>query len=398
MDTLKDFSSKETMTIDPDYAIIKEKLGNTGNKLKRIYEIDFTRACSCIGIIITHYFSHAIKPQIKFLYISANSGYGFMYVTVFFSISGIALFNKYSKKFSLIQFFFRRWKSIFPPFYISYFFFFVKTILNCKNKKFIFKCHPLHFIFTVLGIDGYFSYKFCVFYLIGEWFLGAIIMIYILYPILIWKINKLLYIIIIFISISCGYILIIFTKFFNIFFQRNLIVCITSFYFGIISLKYKKYFFENIYIGISSFLLLELLCFIKLFKNIIIFQIQGFSLFIFLIQVGKYIMNTKIKSFFIIISNHSFIIFLVHHQIIKEIQAVIPNEKWVTIIIAITIITLLSLIYSKVISLVLNSIFQTNLFKKIEKKFSYSNSKNIQLQQKEIFLIKEPGPPSWNNQ
>ena len=394
MDTLKDSSSKETMTIVPDYAISKEKLGNTGNKIKRIYEIDFARACSCIGIIIFHYFSHAIKPQIKFLYISANSGYGFMYVTVFFSISGIVLFNKYSKKFSLIQFYFRRWKSIFPPFYISYFFFFVKTILYYKNKKFIFKCHPLNFIFTVLGIDGYFSYKFCVFYMIGEWFLGAIIMIYILYPILISKFNNFY----IFISISFGYILIIFTKFFNIFFQRNLIVCITSFYFGIISLKYKKYFFENIYIGISSCILLELLCFIKLFKNIIIFQIQGFSLFIVLIQVGKYIMNTKIKSFFIIISNHSFIIFLVHHQIIKEVQAVIPNEKWMTIIIAITLITLLSLIYSKVISLVLNSIFHTYLFKKIELKFSYSNSKNIQLQQKEIFLIKEPGPPSWNNQ
>ena len=108
------------------------------NESKRLFEIDFTRACCCIGIIIFHYFCHATKPQIKFLYFSSNAVYGFLYVTVFFSISGIVLFNRYSKIKSLKSFYFRRWKSIFPPFYLCYFYFFIKTVFYSKEKNFIF--------------------------------------------------------------------------------------------------------------------------------------------------------------------------------------------------------------------------------------------------------------------
>lgn len=349
----------------------KKQFYFTKNKNKRLFEIDFVRACSCLGIIIFHFYAHIFKPQIKFLYYSPNSSYGFLYSTSFFAISGIVLFNKYSKIESLKSFYFKRWKSIFPPFYLCYFYFFYKTIFYLKEKNFIFKCPKSYFIFifTILGIDGFFSYKYCTYYLMGEWFLGAIIMIYVLYPILIWAMKKIIYTIIISSFIISCYIFMISSNFFEIPSQMNLIVCIVSFCFGIISLKYKKFFYENKFIGIASIIFLVLLCFIRVFQHIIIFQIQGFLFLISSIHVGKYVMNTKIKSIFILISKHSFNVYLFHHHIISDVQAIITNRDLFTILISIILVILIALIHSQIIFLILNYIFKSNLFIKIESKF-----------------------------
>lgn len=356
-------TSKSNMLINFEK---KKQINFKQNEKRRLIEIDFARGCCCIGIIIFHFFCHAVKPKIKFLFITSNADFGFLYVTVFFSISGIVLFNKYSKIKSLKYFYFRRWKSIFPPFYLSYFYFSIKTIFYLRKTQFIFKCKPSNFIFTFLGLDGFFGYKYCSFYLIGEWFLGAIIIIYFLYPLLIWAMNKKIYPLL----IICGYIFILSKKFFVLRNDRNLIVCLTSFYFGIISLKYKKYFFENNIIGIASILLFGLLCFVKLSKHLIIHQIQGFSFLITLINIGKYIMNSKIKSIIFIISKHSFHVYLFHHQIIYDVTAVIKNGNLYAILISITLIILLSLMYSQILFLILNSIFKNNIFTKIELIFS----------------------------
>ena len=89
---------------------------------KSLPEIIFTRACCSIGILIFHYFCHS-KGNFKFLFRTANSNWGFMFVTTFFSISGTVLYYNYPKITSTKRFYFKRWKSIFPSYYICIIFF-----------------------------------------------------------------------------------------------------------------------------------------------------------------------------------------------------------------------------------------------------------------------------------
>ena len=143
--------------------------------LSRISGISFTRAICTIGIVFYHYFSRS-KGTFKLLRKTANSTWGFIFVTTFFCISGTVLYYNYPKIYSLKKFYYKRWKSIFPPFYICYFYFFLTEAFN--SHKLFSRGHWTKIIYTLLGIDGYLSYKIKTYYLVGEWFLGAIIILY----------------------------------------------------------------------------------------------------------------------------------------------------------------------------------------------------------------------------
>ena len=95
---------------------------------KRINGIDFARSCCTIGIITFHF---AIKSNSKLrslFFKTANSGFGFMFVTSFFSMSGAVLYYNYPKVTSLKIFYYKRWKSIFPSYYLCFIFFFMKKV------------------------------------------------------------------------------------------------------------------------------------------------------------------------------------------------------------------------------------------------------------------------------
>ena len=65
--------------------------------------------------------------------------------------------------------------------------------------------------------------------------------------------------------------------------ERNIITCINSFYFGMIAIKFKRIFFENRIILACSAVILVILSFFKINTSfVLVRQIQGFSLYIFL--------------------------------------------------------------------------------------------------------------------
>lgn len=88
----------------------------------------------------------------------------------------------YNEHFSIKEFFKKRVISLYPMFWIAYFnaflyFFYINGSINHSVPK-------ESLILTMLGMDGYLLYKIPNFYILGEWFLGCIILIYILFPIL----------------------------------------------------------------------------------------------------------------------------------------------------------------------------------------------------------------------
>ena len=166
-------------------------------------------------------------------------------------------------------------------------------------------------------MDQYLSYKFKTIGLIGEWFLGAIIIIYILYPILLYLMN--INILIINFIVFAGFIIMHKTNFFKIHRDMNIITCINSFYFGMLVIKFQKLFFKNKIVFIISLIIFLFFFFFKVCFSMIIRQIQGFSLYIILVQIGEYVMLSRFKGIFMLINNLSYNIFLIHHNVINKI-------------------------------------------------------------------------------
>ena len=334
----------------------------------RLPGIIFTRVWATIGIIIFHYFYHS-NSTTKFLYLTQNSDFGYLYVTCFFAISGVVLYYNYPKNFSLKTFYFKRWKAIFPIFYLCWLFWYIRMVI--AKQTFFWAGNPLKFIFSLFGIDGYFHYLIPNYYLVGEWFLGALIFIYILYPLLCKCMNK--NILIVPVILFLGYILQYTTNFFVIEDHRNLFTCITSFYFGMIAIKYKNLFFKNKIIGLISLILFLSLCFTKIqlpfINQTFIDQIQGLSLFIVLVWLGNYVMETSISSIFKYLDKISFPMFLFQHHIIIVILYFYNPLDIKYVLLNIIFIILITIICAKVVQIITNFILETKIFKKIESKF-----------------------------
>ena len=253
------------------------------------------------------------------------------------------------------------------PFYISYIYFFVRNVF--RDRKLFYHGDISKIILTIIGLDGYLLYKIKTYYIVGEWFLGAIIIIYALYPILLYLITKNIIINNIFICFS--YFLMYKTNFFIIHKTRNMITCITSFYFGLETIRYKRFYLIRKKIFIISLFIFSFLCLVKIKINcdLIVCQIQGFSLFIVLYHIGKYVMKTKINIIFIEISNLSYSIYLFHRRILFDILSLNNPKEWHSHLIQLSLLILLTFICAKIHLMVVNSIFKCFLFKKLDSLF-----------------------------
>ena len=216
-------------------------------------------------------------------------------------------------------------------------------------------------------MDGYFLYKFDNYYIVGEWFLGAIIMLYLLYPIISYIKNK--NILILPCLFILGYIGMYCTNFFEIEKSRNLIICASSFYLGMIAIEFKDFLFKNKIFGLISFGILIITIYVKLPNFILFQQIQGILLLIVLIQSGNYIMKTQIENAIVEISKLSFCIFLLQHKVIIWIQSFFNPSDWYKIFIILSSVIIATLIFAKILQVIVNKLLNTSLFKKFEIKF-----------------------------
>ena len=334
-------------------------------KRNNLTSIVFARAICCLGIVVFHYFCHS-KNHSKLFLSTSNSNWGYIYVTCFFSISGIVLYYNYPDNNSIKKFYFKRWKSIFPIYYLCFLYFYRDKVL--KHKNFLYNGNWTKLILTLFGVDGYMRYKFITYHIVGEWFLGAIVIIYFLYPIIIYIFHKKKFAIPIFLFF--GFIIMTKTNYFEIIINKNLITCLSSFYFGMVFIKNKK-FFLNKRVIFLAFCMNIFLYFKKIYSNfpIFIYQLQGFTFLIILICLGKIIMNSRLQSFFNEISRLSYCIFLIQHITIFNVFSIYNPKIWYKIIITLGIIILLIIIYSKIFITVIESIYKSRAFIKIESYF-----------------------------
>lgn len=135
-----------------------------------------------IGMIVTFHFVGIMGRFDTFFYGYANGGWGSVGCTIFFLLSGFVLTmaSEYHNT-SVKQFYRKRFLAIFPALWIAWILSYIIYLVKFQDP--LFGGAPWKLIFTVIGFDGYLPYFGMSSYaLVGEWFTGMIILIYLVFP------------------------------------------------------------------------------------------------------------------------------------------------------------------------------------------------------------------------
>lgn len=159
---------------------------------KRLYSLDLLKLISILIVFFYHIVMdmYVIHPMhnLKFLetiIIRSNVHLAMLACGVFILISGATLkLNERNE--SVLSFYKRRLTKILIPFYFAYIIYFIIKAITLKNIHLFGGIEKWRFIYTILGMDEYLNAAgIRTFTLgIGEWFLGCIILCYLVYPLL----------------------------------------------------------------------------------------------------------------------------------------------------------------------------------------------------------------------
>lgn len=293
-------------------------------KKQRLFEFDLIRALACIVIVIYH-FSASIQTintgdWARFDYFTdfVNGNLGeITVVSLFFMISGACLYlsnDAFDAK-TLLTFYKKRWLAIFPAFYLVWGFIYLQNVLLLKSFFFLGKKKLL---LSLLGMDGYTAYLGPNYYSVGEWFLGALIILYLLFPLLVLGINKSQ--ILTALPIIAGFILFLVTDFVKMSDLRNPFTCLIAFYMGMVFAKNLELFKKKWLLLISLPASLILLFVPLSINHIICMILLAFMLMITFFHLGTLLKEiAPIKSAFSFLSSITYEIFLLHHVLVNYV-------------------------------------------------------------------------------
>lgn len=287
-------------------------------KKKHFYQLDIIRAV-CAVFVVCYHFSCAceifeVQGYYNILYRFANGTWGEMAVSVFFMLSGAAMIYNYEGiELKLPNFYKKRWLTLFPMFYVMWILMYV--IKASVNNNWFWGGEPKLMLLSLFGIDGYFYYRHPNYHSIGEWFLGAIIFLYMLFPILKKLFERFRWPATIMLTAAWG--LIFFVDFFQVSTFHNLITCVWSFWIGMLLIEYRDYWkrlwpcFAACWIALTLW---------KLPVNDTVgMNLTAVAAFGTLFSVGDCLMKSDIiRRIVLSLSKNSYGIFLTHHVIIDS--------------------------------------------------------------------------------
>lgn len=293
----------------------------------RLFYLDFIRALAAILIIITHYNNPYMSSRPVFMYEPFGVYVGGLGVSLFLIISGAALMYTYGdmEKLNLRLFYKKRFLSIFPMFWIAF------VIANaylflCNNGHIVTHAPAWSIIFSILGIDGLIANTTIpTFYTLGEWFLGFILLFYIIFPIMRYGIKK-------YPKFSASIIAFLFIG--TILLRPNIIglpvdILITT---RLPELAFGMYFIQYIkkvrFLPLCfSIILLSAQEFSSFLPNFLAVPAVGVASFLVLTWVAEHINCKMIQKPFQSIAKYSYPIFLVHHVVISQVfNEIAPSQ------------------------------------------------------------------------
>lgn len=254
----------------------------------RIDGVDLARMLGALGIIVYHYRCF-YEPFRAVLCNTPNFNFGSALVAMFFSISGACLVRSYAVDFSFGNYLRRRWLGIFPMFYIAYIF--VAICWTILVGHWWAGLPWSRFLLTIFGIDGLYRYRVDTFYQVGEWYVGALLYCYLLFPLLRALLRRLPHLTAV--VLLAGTFIIPSIDYFEIEAFRNILNCCTMFYLGMWAAQYPQLLHSRWGLIVSC-LLLAVVCLIPLHTSgagiwLIQNVLGGWIAFIALTQLGSYL-------------------------------------------------------------------------------------------------------------
>lgn len=332
---------------------------------RRIFpELNFIKAICAIGIIVYHFSCHTLsvyKPLLAY----PNGDWGHTLVTVFFIVSGFLLYNNYPKVERSKAFYYKRVKSIYVPFWIVFLFYYLQYVY--ENGQLFYLGRPWTLILSFFGVDGYLLYRIPNYYIVGEWFLGAIILLYLLYPLLSRLMER--FMVALGIVLVACYLGVLATDMFMIDNFYNLFSCLISFYAGMVLAKVPTLLNHKLSLVASMAVFLVLIIWpIPISTNVTI-HATGLALFIVLVRAGRVILQwpplRKVSDF---LGSISYEIFLFQHVIVNKVLGFMPTDTALSVAAAILVSVCLTIAYALIVSLIVKALFRSKPFLYLEER------------------------------
>ncbi len=291
------------------------------NKKERLKYVDVIRVIAMVAVLVCHYtrsleyagvgFVNKILPDSIF-----NVYMGSFGVSLFFIVSGVSLMYTYSGDIDLKKYFKKRFLGIYPMYWIAYIIAFLYFFM--KNRGFYTETPRIKILLTAIGMDGYTNWFGDNFYLLGEWFLGCIIILYILFPLIKLGIDKK--------PIATGLIISIIYVVTCIFYsgpmplQCLFLVRIPEFAFGMYLVKYGWKIKLPVASVCAALLIISSLVDLSMIHTIHVTIVMGITSFVVVIYICNFIKSQAFYNVCEKIGKYSYAVFLCHHVIVQELS------------------------------------------------------------------------------
>lgn len=286
---------------------------------KRLYHLDFIRVTAIIAIILFHYniwSERIVSPSV--LLVKNYTFLGAIGVSLFLVLSGASIFHSTKNNFNAWQFYKKRFLALFPMFYLIYACFMFLALVFHQYDLTVEK-NPFAFLLTIVGLDGLLSTVLPTYYLIGEWFLGCIVVLYLLFPAIrygfyLQKETVLIISFAIFLLLQQYYT-------FSFPLQRLPLFRMAEFIFGMYYMAYstQKILYD---LRLAAFILsvfIILYFFDRAMLGSIEMNFYGVLTFILLANISQYCTGEPFRRIVAFLSRYSYPAFLVHHILLKQI-------------------------------------------------------------------------------
>ena len=335
--------------------------------MKRIRGLDGVRALSTLGIVAFHFYSHSHSAR-KLFFAYANGTWGDTLVYVFLMLSGASLWCRNGgKRISVRQFYFKRWKSLMPPFYLVFAYtFFIRAIE--AGRLFFLSPHvrPASLILSALGMDGYFYYRAPNYYYVGEWFLGAILFLYIAYPLVHrcftrakWPVYG---------ALALAFVAVPRLIRFQIPFSHNLITCGFAFVTGMVLFDSVDRIRDVRVLMAAALAALLLLVYPVPFARDILAFGMGVCVFIIAFHIGERARG-RVYAAVRKVSELSYPVYLIHHVLILKSLETLDSASTAASLQVLLVDCVLIFVFAKVLLIVMDSVYQSALFQRLEASF-----------------------------
>lgn len=301
--------------------------------ISRIDSIDFIRVIGFLMIVASHFVDAVSRNGVDHYYFHKYylGGVG---VSFFIITSGASLYISTKNKFDLKTYIKKRIANIYPYFWICYIV--VAVFLFLSFSTISMGDDPVRLLITFLALDGFFHSAIPnTYYLIGEWFTGFILLVYILFPIVIWLKNRSVYIaiavvlILSYISIQSSHYFLLNTDPFWNPFSRLPEILLGALIIDLLQLKNKKL---NYFIAVLAFLYILIVnkYILEHYRDYNIWGISVWAMtFVVIVCLYENIkIPNAIKKIILFLSEYSFVTFLLHHQIIYYLVTKIQFQEF----------------------------------------------------------------------